>query len=76
MNTTTCRWFSGLLALLLAGGALAQDAKQPLDFAFSKVGTWDVVVYDMAIPAGMNSHVRAHWVQDFLRTIRVREKDR
>jgi len=38
----------------------------PLDTTFVKIGGWDAVVYDIALPSGLkgsNSHVRAHWVQ-------------
>ena len=38
----------------------------PLETTFVKIGGWDAVVYDIALPSGMkgaNSHIRAHWVQ-------------
>lgn len=36
----------------------------PQDVSFSKIGGWQVVVYDMPAPAGgTNSHIRAHWLQ-------------
>jgi hypothetical protein len=34
----------------------------PEDVTFTKVGDWDAIVYDQAIPRVTNSHVRAHWV--------------
>jgi hypothetical protein len=36
---------------------------EPQNISFSKIGQWDVVIYDMTIPDGNNSHIRAHWVQ-------------
>lgn len=35
----------------------------PVDTAFSRIGQWDTVIYDIAFPSGSNSHIRAHWVQ-------------
>jgi hypothetical protein len=35
----------------------------PVDTAFARIGSWDVVIYDHASAAGTNSHLRAHWVQ-------------
>jgi hypothetical protein len=36
---------------------------QPKTVSFKKIGKWDAVVYQMAVPAGSNSHIRAHWVE-------------
>ena len=38
---------------------------EPLNVSFGKVGEWDAVFYDMAMPGGTssNTHIRAHWVQ-------------
>ena len=36
---------------------------QPLEHSFTRLGNWDIVVYDMPVPSGSNPHVRAHWVQ-------------
>jgi len=40
-----------------------QGLPPPVDTAFAKVGKWEVVLYDIAFPAGTNSHLRAHWVE-------------
>ena len=31
--------------------------------SFVKLGKWDAVLYDLAVPAGRDSNIRAHWVQ-------------
>lgn len=35
----------------------------PVETSFARIGKWDAVLYDVASPAGTNSHIRAHWVQ-------------
>ena len=36
---------------------------QPKTVSFKKIGKWDAVVYQMVVPSGSNSHIRAHWVE-------------
>lgn len=36
---------------------------EPRDVSFVKLGNWDGIVYDIQIPNGTNSHIRAHWLQ-------------
>ena len=36
---------------------------EPRDVSFRKIGNWDAIVYDMDVPKGTSSHIRAHWVQ-------------
>jgi len=36
---------------------------EPRDASFVKLGNWDAIVYDIQIPNGTNSHIRAHWLQ-------------
>ena len=36
---------------------------EPIDTSFQKVDGWDAIVYDIKMPKGTNSHIRAHWVQ-------------
>ncbi len=31
---------------------------------FMKIGKWDAVTYQIALPSGSNPHIRAHWLQD------------
>ena len=31
--------------------------------SFAKISDWEAVLYDMALPFGSNSHIRAQWVQ-------------
>ena len=33
------------------------------DVAFTQLGDWNAVIYEINSPVGRNSHVRAHWVQ-------------
>jgi hypothetical protein len=35
----------------------------PVNVAFTKIEGWDAVIYDLPVPNGNNSHIRAHWVQ-------------
>lgn len=35
----------------------------PVNTVFAKFGRWDAVLYEIALPPGTDSHVRAHWVQ-------------
>lgn len=35
----------------------------PIDPVFRKIGEWDAVFYDQSTPLGINSHLRAHWLQ-------------
>lgn len=35
----------------------------PQDVSFEKIGNWDAIIYDISVPSGSNSHIRAHWVQ-------------
>ena len=35
----------------------------PINEKFFKLGGWEAVAYDMPLPTGGNSHIRAHWVQ-------------
>jgi len=36
---------------------------KPKDESIIKVEKWDVVLYDMKVPAGSNTHIRAEWVE-------------
>jgi len=36
---------------------------EPQDVSFERSGSWNAIVYDMATPAGGNSHLRAHRLQ-------------
>ena len=36
---------------------------QPTDVVFEEIGKWNAIVYDMAVPGGRNSNIRAHWIQ-------------
>lgn len=40
-----------------------QGLSAPINVEMLSVGGWQVVCYDMQIPDGTNTHVRAHWVQ-------------
>ncbi len=33
------------------------------DVSSSDIGKWKAIIYDIHIPSGNNSHIRAHWVQ-------------
>ena len=33
------------------------------DVSFTKIGSWDAILYDIRVPKGNNSHIRAHWVE-------------
>lgn len=35
----------------------------PRNVVFEKIGQWDAISYDIQLPAGGNSHIRAHWLQ-------------
>ena len=35
----------------------------PQSVSFAKFSDWEAVIYDMPLPAGSNSHIRAHWLQ-------------
>ncbi|MFK5951222.1 MAG: hypothetical protein QM500_20900 [Methylococcales bacterium] len=35
----------------------------PQNTLFTKIGNWDSIIYDITIPSGNNSHIRAHWLQ-------------
>jgi len=41
----------------------AMGLPAPKSVSFAKYSDWEAVLYDMALPAGSNSHFRAHWVQ-------------
>lgn len=36
---------------------------EPRDVTFTRIGNWETIFYDNEVPAGTNSHIRAHWVQ-------------
>ena len=36
---------------------------EPKEVSFEKLGSWDAVVYDVAVGSFVNSHIRASWVQ-------------
>jgi hypothetical protein len=36
---------------------------EPFGVSIAKIGNWEAVYYDMAVPSASNSHLRAHWVQ-------------
>jgi hypothetical protein len=35
----------------------------PVDVSMQKIDGWDAIIYDIKMPKGTNSHIRAHWVQ-------------
>ena len=35
----------------------------PANVSFQAIGGWDAVVYDLPMPGGSNTHIRAHWVK-------------
>lgn len=35
----------------------------PRNVVFEKIGQWDAITYDIRLPVGGNSHIRAHWLQ-------------
>jgi len=35
----------------------------PTNVSFQHIGHWDAVLYDVPVPGGINTHIRAHWVQ-------------
>jgi hypothetical protein len=36
---------------------------EPVNVIFIKIANWDAIFYDISIPQGNNSHIRAHWLQ-------------
>jgi hypothetical protein len=36
---------------------------EPHNILFTKIANWDAILYDISIPKGSNSHIRAHWLQ-------------
>lgn len=36
---------------------------EPQNVAFSQVGKWNAIAYDIALPGVNNTHLRAHWLQ-------------
>lgn len=36
---------------------------EPHAVSVARISDWEAVIYDMALPFGHNSHIRAHWVQ-------------
>ena len=40
-----------------------KNVPPPKNVSFRKIGKWDAVVYQIGIPTGTNSHIRAHWVE-------------
>lgn len=40
-----------------------QGLPAPTNVSFQKIEGWDAVIYDMPLPGGSNTHIRAHWVQ-------------
>ena len=40
-----------------------QGLPAPTNASFQKSDRWDAVIYDMPVPVGSNTHIRAHWVQ-------------
>jgi hypothetical protein len=36
---------------------------EPLNVSMAKIGQWDAIAYDIAVPQISNTHIRAHWVQ-------------
>lgn len=41
-----------------------QGLQAPRAVSFARISDWEAVIYEMALPSGTNSHIRAHWVQD------------
>jgi hypothetical protein len=46
-----------------SGAWKSRGLPEPQNVSFTKVGDWDAIVYDVAVPSGSSSHIRAHWVQ-------------
>jgi hypothetical protein len=42
----------------------AQGLPEPQNVARASIGGWDLVTYDIALPAVNDAHIRAEWVQD------------
>jgi hypothetical protein len=36
---------------------------KPQAVSFARISDWDAIIYDVALPSGSNSHIRARWVQ-------------
>jgi hypothetical protein len=36
----------------------------PTEVEFRKIGAWDAVLYNMDIPGGTHSNIRAHWIEE------------
>ncbi|HEY4246696.1 MAG TPA: hypothetical protein VGM64_07555 [Lacunisphaera sp.] len=64
-------WFESADQYSSAKKVWAGDTKQwkrqglpdPKNVSFEKIGGWDAVVYDMPVPVGNNTHIRAHWIE-------------
>lgn len=40
-----------------------QGLSDPQNVVFKKIGDWDAIIYDLAVPKGTDSHIQAHLVQ-------------
>lgn len=36
---------------------------EPRDVSFVQLGNWNAIIYDLDVPSGRYSHIRAHWLQ-------------
>ena len=41
-----------------------ENLPEARDVSFEDFGSWKTILYDIAVPANGNSHIRAHWIQD------------
>jgi hypothetical protein len=57
--------YPGLVDLWLEDSRAWQTAGLPVprELSFGWLAGWEVVFYDIGMPNGTSSHVRAHWVQ-------------
>jgi hypothetical protein len=48
-----------------AGETAAWDRHlpKPQNVSFEKLGSWDTILYDLPVPGGGSSNIRAHWLQ-------------
>jgi hypothetical protein len=64
-------WFESQEKFLSPKEVWEEDTKQwsrqglpaPTNVSFQKIDGWDAVVYDVPVPGGSNTHIRAHWVK-------------
>jgi len=57
--------FAGVQAFWASETAAWKKSELPdaVDVSFKQINGWDTIIYDLPIPTGANSHIRAHWLQ-------------